>query len=84
MGTINERIKANGKPSYTAQIRKKHKGKVILNLVETFASERAAEKWLKQQEKALKRPGSLERAVNTKARKSLADCIHDYIEASPE
>lgn len=84
MGTINERIKANGKPSYTAQIRKKHKGKVILNLVETFASKRAAENWLKQQEKALKRPGGLERAVNAKARKSVADCIHDYIEASPE
>ncbi len=40
MGTITERLKANGKPSFTVQIRKKKNGKIILNLVETFASSR--------------------------------------------
>ncbi|MBT3139923.1 hypothetical protein KL867_02570 [Ruegeria litorea] len=84
MGTITERLKTNGKSSFTAQIRKKKKGKVILNLVETFASKQAAENWLKRREKALKRPGGLESAVNAKARKSVSDCISDYIDASPE
>ena len=84
MRTITERLKANGKPSFTAQIRKKKNGKVILNLVETFASEQAAKSWLKRREDALKKPGGLERAVRAKTRKSVADCIGDYIDASPE
>jgi hypothetical protein len=84
MGTITERLKANGKPSFTVQIRKKKNGKVILNLVETFTSEQAAKNWLKRREDELEKPGGLERAVNAKARKSVADCINDYIDASPE
>lgn len=84
MGTITERLKANGKPSFTVQIRKKKNGRVILNLVETFASEQAAKSWLKRREDALKKPGGLERAVKAKTRKSVADCISDYIDASPE
>jgi hypothetical protein len=84
MGTITERLKTNGKSSFTAQIRKKQKGKVILNLVETFASEQAAKSWLKRREDALKKPGGLSRAVNAKARKSVADCINDYADTSPE
>lgn len=84
MGTITKRLKTNGKPSFTAQIRKKKNGKVILNLVETFASEQAAKSWLKRREDALNKPGGLERAVNAKARKSVSDCISDYIDASPE
>lgn len=59
MGTITERLKANGKPSFTVQIRKKKNGKVILNLVETFASEQAAKNWLKRREDTLKKPGGL-------------------------
>jgi hypothetical protein len=84
MGTITERLKTNGKSSFTAQIRKKQKGKVILNLVETFAFEQAAKSWLKRREDALKKPGGLSRAVNAKARKSVADCINDYADTSPE
>ncbi len=84
MGTIVERPKKNGKPSFTAQIRKKKDGKIILNLVETFPSKRAAENWLKRREEALKKPGGLERALNAKARKTVADCISEYIDASPE
>lgn len=72
MGTITERLKANGKPILTVQIRKKKNGKVILNLVETFASEQAARSCLKRREDALKKPGGLERAVKTKTRKSVA------------
>ncbi len=47
MGTITERLKTNGKSSFTAQIRKKKKGKVILNLVVVFALEQAAQNWAK-------------------------------------
>ncbi|MBW6417037.1 site-specific integrase [Celeribacter sp. PS-C1] len=84
MGTITKRLKANGKPSYTAQIRKKKKGKIILNLVDTFASEQAAKSWMKRHEDALKKPGGLERAMKAKARKSVSDCISDYIAAPPD
>jgi len=38
----------------------------------------------KAREDALKKPGGLERAVKAKTRKSVADCISDYIDASPE
>jgi len=82
MGTVTERFKKNGKPSYTAQIRKKKKGKVILNLVETFPSQRAAENWLKNQERALKKPGALTRAINAKGRKDVSTCVQDYIDVS--
>ncbi|UWQ13070.1 site-specific integrase [Aliiroseovarius sp. M344] len=84
MGTVTERFKKNGKPSYTAQLRKKKKGKVILNLVETFPSQRAAENWLKNQERALKKPGALDRAVNAKRRKDVSACVQDYIDSSPD
>lgn len=83
MGTITERVKKNGKPSYTAQIRKKKEGKIILNLVETFPSHRAAENWLKTRETALKKPGAIIRAVNAKKRKDVSACIQDYIDSSP-
>ncbi|MFQ1701329.1 hypothetical protein ACJ5NV_12120 [Loktanella agnita] len=56
MGIIVKRAKKNGKPSFTAQIRKRKKDKVILNLVETFASEQAAKSWLKRREDVLKNP----------------------------
>lgn len=84
MGTITERLKANGKPKFTVQIRKKKNGKVILNLVKKFFTDRAAKSWLKRCEDALKRPGGVVRAVRAQARKSVAECISDYINAFPE
>ena len=83
MGTIVERQKKDGKPSFTAQIRKKRKGKVILNLVETFATRVAAKSWLNDRESDLNRKGGMERAVRAKARKSVSQCIDDYSAASP-
>lgn len=83
MGTIVERQKKDGKPSFTAQIRKKKKGKVILNLVETFATRAAAKSWLNDMESNLNRKGGMERAVRAKARKTVKQCIHEYSAASP-
>ena len=83
MGTITERLKTNGKPSFTAQIRKKQKGKVILSLAETFATRAAAKSWLNDRESDLNRKGGIERAVRAKARKSVSQCIDDYSAASP-
>ena len=83
MGTITERLKTNGKPSFTAQIRKKQKGKVILSLAETFATRAAAKSWLNDRESDLNRKGGMERAVRAKARKSVSQCIDDYSAASP-
>mgnify|MGYP000070697013 CR=1 FL=1 len=83
MGTIVERQKKDGKPSFTAQIRKKRKGKVILNLVETFATRAAAKSWLNDRKSDLNRKGGMERAVRAKARKSVSRCIDDYSTASP-
>jgi len=83
MGTIVERVKKDGKKSFTAQIRKKRKGKVILNLVETFATRAAAKRWLSDRESDLNRKGGIERAARAKARKSVSQCIEDYSAASP-
>jgi len=84
MGTIVERFKKNGKPSYTAQIRKKKRGQVVLSLAETFSSRQAAVNWMRRQEEALRKKGALDRAISAKTRKSVADCVQDYINASPE
>ncbi len=62
MGTITERPRKNGSSSFTAQIRKKQGGRVVLNLVETFCRHQDAERWMKRQEQRLKKPGALERA----------------------
>ncbi len=84
MGTIVERFKKNGKPSYTAQIRKKKRGQVVLSLAETFSSRQAAVNWMRRQEEALRKKGALDRAISAKTRKSVADCVQEYINASPE
>ncbi|AUQ74089.1 hypothetical protein [Phaeobacter piscinae] len=79
MGTITERLKATGKPSFTVQIRKKKNGKVILNLVETFASEQAAKNWLKRREDALEkagRPGTRRKGKNAQKRCRLHQRLH--------
>ncbi|MBL3608662.1 hypothetical protein [Rhodovulum sulfidophilum] len=53
MGTIMQRRKKDGATSYTAVIRKKKGGKVVLTLTETFKSETAAERWIRKTERAL-------------------------------
>lgn len=84
MGTIMERQKKDGATSYTAVIRKKKGGKVVLTLSETFKSETAAERWIRKTERALLEKGALDRAVAARYRKTWADVISDYSDASPK
>ena len=50
MGTIIERKSKIGGKRYTAQIRMKHQGAIVVNEVKTFAQRRFAVAWLKRQE----------------------------------
>lgn len=63
MGTIMQRRKKDGATSYTAVIRKKKGGKVVLTLTETFKNETAAARWMRKTERALSEKGALDRAV---------------------
>lgn len=80
MGTIVKRLEKDGTPSFTAQIRKKRKGKVVLDLTETFGTRRAAETWVRRQEGGLKGPGALKRAA---AAEMLLLARHEGREALP-
>ncbi|MGH1460089.1 MAG: hypothetical protein ACRBBT_14425, partial [Paracoccaceae bacterium] len=82
MGTIMTRAKKDGSQSYTATIRKKQKGKVVLTLTETFPNERSAKRWIKQRECDLKAKGGLDKAIQSKRRKTWSDVIADYSAAS--
>lgn len=84
MGTIMAREKKDGAKSYTAVIRKKKRGKVVLTLSETFKSETAAERWIRNTAPSLSEKGDFERAVAARHRKTWADVIRDYSDASPE
>lgn len=63
MDTIMQRKKKDGSHSYTAAIRKRKGGKVVLTLSETFPSHQAAKRWMRLGERDLKGKGALERAV---------------------
>lgn len=84
MGTIMQRRKKDGATSYTAVIRKKKGGKVVLTLTETFKNETAAARWMRKTERALSEKGALDRAVAAQHRTTWADVIGDYCDASPE
>ncbi len=84
MGTIMTRPKKDGSKRYTATIRKKKGGKVVLSLSETFLTENAAERWMENRELALTKKGAVGRAIAKRKRKTWADEIDDYIAASPE
>lgn len=84
MGTIMVRQKKDGAKSFTAVIRKKKGGKVVLTLSDTFPSHQAAERWMKKTERDLKGRGALDRAVAARHCKTWSDVIREYSEASPE
>ncbi|WP_233192751.1 hypothetical protein [Acidimangrovimonas sediminis] len=50
MGTITERKSKTGGKRYTAQIRMKHQGAIVVNEAKTFAQCRFAVAWLRRQE----------------------------------
>lgn len=82
MGTIMTRAKKDGSKSYTATIRKKQKGKVVLTETETFPSKLSAERWIKKRESELKDKGALVKAIQSKRCKTWSDVIADYCAAS--
>lgn len=84
MGTILARKKKDGSRSYTAVIRKKKGGKVVLTLTETFAKEQAAKRWLKTTERDLRANGAVDRAVAARHRTTWSDVIQAYCDASPD
>ncbi|SMX34414.1 tyrosine-type recombinase/integrase [Actibacterium lipolyticum] len=84
MGTIMTRKKKDGSQSFTAVIRKKQKGKVVLTLTETFQNQRSAQRWMKQRERELNAPNGLERVMAKTANKTWSDAIEDYIGAARE
>ncbi|MDO6588058.1 tyrosine-type recombinase/integrase [Salipiger sp. 1_MG-2023] len=84
MGTIMQRKKKDGSLSYTAVIRKKKGGKVVLTLSETFPSHQAAKRWMRNAERDLKGKNAVERAIADRHRKTWADVIQDYSDASPK
>lgn len=63
MGTITERRLRDGAVSYTARIRIRRGGKLVVSEAETFDSRPEAEAWLARTEKRLKRPGALSRLM---------------------
>jgi integrase len=84
MGTIMARHKKDGAKSFTAVIRKKKGGKIVLTLSDTFASRQAAERWMKKTERDLKGKGALDRAVAARHRKTWSGVIQEYSDASPD
>lgn len=76
------REKKDGSQSYTAVIRKKKKGIVILTMTETFMSEQSAKRWVKKRERGLTTKDAVNKIINLKKRKNWSDIIADYCEAS--
>ncbi|MGH1454209.1 MAG: hypothetical protein ACRBBV_13660 [Paracoccaceae bacterium] len=82
-GNQYDGAKKDGSQSYTATVRKKQKGKVVLTLTETVPNERSAKRWTKQRKSELKTKGAVDKVVQAKKRKTWSDVIADYCAASP-
>lgn len=80
MGTIAERVRQDGTIGYTAQIRIKRGGKIILTEAQTFARRSAADTWIKNREAALRVPGALEKALVPDP--TLSEAIDTYLKDS--
>ena len=84
MGTITQLTKADGKPSFHAQIRKNKQGVTVINLVETFSTRKAAESWMSRHEARLKSPSAFEAVATKRKRFRVRDIIEAYCAASPD
>jgi len=62
LGTITQRVKKNGKPTYTAQIRLRRNGAVVYQETQTFDRKAMARAWLTRREAELASPGALDRS----------------------
>lgn len=67
---------------FTATIRLKRGGKLVLSESRTFDNERSAERWMKRRETELAKPGALATATAPKDGSTLADAINKYVEES--
>lgn len=83
VGTIQKRTRRDGSIAYTATVRVKRGGRVILSLSETFAREPAARAWVEKKEAEAKKPGGLARLSRPRSTgKTLGEAIDRYLETS--
>ena len=83
MGTIQKRTRKDGTPTYTATVRVKRDGKVILSLSETFQRRPMAERWIAKKEAEAEAPGGVDRLKSGKRTgKTVGDAIDKYVESS--
>ncbi len=78
MGSILQRRRANGSVGYTAIVRIKRDGKVVLSRSATFNDERAAGRWITRVEAQLSKPGALEAAIAPKNTTTIGEVIDRY------
>ncbi|MGX1321818.1 integrase [Bradyrhizobium sp. USDA 377] len=76
MGTIIQRKRRDGKPSYLCQIARKHGDKTVREN-RTFRDHKTAQAWIRQREAELDNPKAFKAA--TQGAKTLADAIDRYI-----
>lgn len=83
MGTIQPRTRKDGTKTYTATVRVKRDGKVILSLSETFLRRPMAERWIAKKEAEAAVPGGIERLrAGKRTGKTVGDAIDKYVESS--
>jgi hypothetical protein len=83
VGTIQKRTRKDGSSSYTATVRVKRDGKVVLSLSETFARRPMAATWIKRKEAEADAPGGVERLKGGKlSGVTVGDAIDRYTEAT--
>lgn len=83
MGTIRPNHRKDGSTTYTAQVRRKKKGKTVFNKVETFDDLKEAKSWVKHVEKRLSSPGFAAEQIERQRDKTLAETIQVYIDTHP-
>ena len=80
MGTISERIRKDGKPTYRAQITIQRDGQKPIRESKTFERKKPAQNWIQSRESELRDLPDLSVARNSKV--TLADAIDKYIAKS--
>ncbi|MCB1355330.1 MAG: tyrosine-type recombinase/integrase [Maritimibacter sp.] len=84
MGQIITRVRKDGSPSYTAQVRRKKGGKTVYNATQTFDRKSDAKAWMKRKERELNKPDGLETVVAKTKEKTLGQVIQAYIDSQAQ
>lgn len=74
------RPRKDGTIGYTAQVRVKRDGRVVLTKNATFDNEKDAARWISRTEKALARPGALEAAAERRGGLTVGDAVKRYVQ----